>query len=391
MVAVKKIAILGSTGSIGTSALKVIEQRPDLFEVVSLAAARSVDTLAVQARKHQPRLIVVVDADAARRIKELLPSDLARRVVHGPAGYIEAVVSTEADVVLSAMVGAAGLMPTFAAVQAGKTVALANKETLVAGGEVVMKKAEETGATIVPVDSEHAAIFQALLGAKPKEVRTLWLTASGGPFRTKSAAEIEKVTPAEALDHPNWSMGPKITVDSATLMNKGLEVLEASWLFGQPLDKVKVVIHPQSVVHSLVEFVDGTMLAQMGVPDMRLPIASALTYPERLGWRLPRLELTELKALTFEEPDLKRFPALSLAYAAGRAGGNAPSILNAANEVAVDSFLRGNLDFNGIVACVEAVLERHDTTPVKSVAEVLAADRWARGEARSWLASRGES
>jgi 1-deoxy-D-xylulose-5-phosphate reductoisomerase len=390
VVAVKNIAILGSTGSIGTNALDVVEQRPDLFKVVSLAAARSVETLAVQARKHNPRLIVVLDGDAAQRIKQLLPSDLARRVVHGPAGYIEAVVSAGADVVLSAMVGAAGLIPTYAAVQAGLTVALANKETLVAGGEVVMKKAAETGAQIVPVDSEHAAIFQALMGSKPEEVKSLWLTASGGPFRAKSAAELEKVTPAEALKHPNWSMGPKITVDSATLMNKGLEVLEASWLFEQPLDKVRVVIHPQSVVHSLVEFVDGTMLAQMGVPDMRLPIASALTHPERMDWDLPRLELTQLKALTFEEPDINRFPALGLAYAAGRAGGDAPSVLNAANEVAVDAFLTGKLDFNGITACVETILERHDHTPVASVADVLEADRWARKEAREWLESRGE-
>ncbi len=389
--AVKKIAILGSTGSIGTNALDVVAQRPDLFEVVSLAAARSVDTLAVQARKHKPRLIVVLDGEAAQRLKELLPADLARRVVHGPAGYLEAVISAGADVVLSAMVGAAGLIPTYAAVQAGITVALANKETLVAGGELVMKKAAETGAQIIPVDSEHAAIFQALIGSNHQEVRSLWLTASGGPFRTKSAEELEKVTPAEALNHPNWSMGPKITVDSATLMNKGLEVLEARWLFGQPLDKVRVVIHPQSVVHSLVEFVDGTMLAQMGVPDMRLPIASALTYPERLGWDLPRLDLTQLAALTFEAPDLSRFPALNLAYCAGHAGGDAPAVLNAANEIAVDAFLNGRLDFNGIVSCVQSILERHETTPVASVADVLEADRWARGEARQWLASRGET
>lgn len=387
--AVKKIAVLGSTGSIGKNALEVVEQRPDLFEVVSLAAARSVEVLAVQARRHRPRLIVVLDAEAAQRIKALLPEDLARLVVHGPAGYIEAVVSAGADVVLSAMVGAAGLMPTFAAVRAGITVALANKETLVAGGEVVMKKAAETGAQIVPVDSEHAAIFQALLGSRPQEVRCLWLTASGGPFRGKSAAELEKVTPAEALDHPNWTMGPKITVDSATLMNKGLEVIEAGWLFGQPLDKVRVVIHPQSVVHSLVEFVDGTMLAQMGVPDMRLPIASALTHPERLPWELPRLELTRLKALTFEEPDMKRFPALAVAYAAGRTGGSAPAVLNGANEVAVEAFLAGRLDFTGITACVTQALEAHQAGPLESVAEVLEADRWARNQARQWLAARG--
>ncbi len=385
----RKVAILGSTGSIGQSALDVVARRSDLFEVVSLAAARSVETLASQAREHRPRLIAVLDAEAARRLRDLLPPDLARRVAHGPAAYLEAAVGAGAQVVLSAMVGSAGLMPTFAAVQAGLTVALANKETLVAGGEVVMAKAAETGAEIVPVDSEHAAIFQALLGARPQEVRCLWLTASGGPFRTKSAAEIQKVTPAEALEHPNWSMGPKITVDSATLMNKGLEVIEARWLFGQPLDKVRVVIHPQSVVHSLVEFVDGTMLAQMGVPDMRLPIASALTHPQRLAWDLPRLELTQQQALTFEEPDLERFPALGLAYAAGKAGGTAPAVLNGANEVAVEAFLAGRLDFPGITACVAEVLDRHQPAPAESVAAVLEADRWARGEARAWLNGRG--
>jgi 1-deoxy-D-xylulose-5-phosphate reductoisomerase len=388
VVAVKRLAILGSTGSIGTSALEVVEQRPERFQVVSLAAARSVETLAAQARRHRPRVIAVLDAEAAAGLRELLPEELAGRVVHGTAGYFAAAVDCGPDLLLSAMVGAAGLVPTFAAVQAGIDVALANKETLVAAGGPVTAKAAETGARIIPVDSEHSAIFQALNGGSRGEVAALWLTASGGPFRELPAARLAQVTPAQALDHPNWSMGPKITVDSATLMNKGLEVIEAAWLFGQPLEKVRVVIHPQSVVHSMVEFLDGTVLAQLGVADMRVPIASALTHPERLEWDLPRLEPAKMASLTFEEPDMGRFPALRLAREAGLAGGVAPAVLNAANEVAVEAFLAGGLGFTGITACVEAVLERHPGGPAETVAAVLEADRRAREAARGWLEER---
>ncbi len=385
----KRLAILGSTGSIGLSALEVVEARPRRFQVVSLAAARSVQTLALQARRHRPRVLAVIDRQAAERLKALLPQELAARVVCGPQGYLAAAVEAGADMVLSAMVGAAGLPSTFAAVQAGLDVALANKETLVAGGEPVTAAAAASGARILPVDSEHSALFQALEGNRRSQVRNLWLTASGGPFRRLSAAELARVTPEQALDHPNWSMGPKITVDSATLMNKGLEVIEAHWLFDTPLDRVQVVIHPQSLVHSLVEYIDGSILAQLGPPDMKLPIAYALTYPERLAWDWPRLDIRALGSLTFEEPDLKRFPALALAYAAGRQGGTAPAILNAANEVAVEAFLAGELDFPGICACVESVLAGSEAGPASSVAEVLEADRRARREARAWLRKRG--
>ena len=384
----KKLAILGSTGSIGVNTLKVVESRPHEFQVVSLAAARSVEALAEQARRHQPRLLAVRDQQAAAALRELLPSDLAKRVVQGTPGYLHAAAGVEADLVISAMVGAAGLMPTFAALEAGIDVALANKETLVAGGQVVTAKARETGAVILPVDSEHAALFQALLGSQPEQVRALWLTASGGPFRSLPADQLAQVTPQQALNHPNWSMGPKISIDSATLMNKGLEVIEAHWLFGQPWEKIKVVVHPQSVVHSMVEFVDGTFLAQMGPADMRLPIAAALSHPQRVDWDLPGLDITGLSALTFEEPDRKRFPALDLAYEAGRAGGTAPSALNGANEVAVEAFLRGRLPFTGIVDCVRRVLDRHQVGPADTVAAVLEADRWARGQARELVAAR---
>jgi 1-deoxy-D-xylulose-5-phosphate reductoisomerase len=388
VVVARRLAILGSTGSIGVSTLEVVQAHPGRFQVVSLAAARSVKKLAAQALKHQPQVLAVIDAAAAAELKALLPEELARRVVHGPQGYLEAAVGSGPQVVLSAMVGAAGLVPTYAAVQAGLTVALANKETLVAGGQPVMAAARAKGAVILPVDSEHSAIFQALMGNDPQKVRALWLTASGGPFREFNSQQLSQVTPAQALNHPNWSMGPKITVDSATLMNKGLEAIEAHWLFGQPLDKIKVVIHPQSVVHSLVEYTDGSVLAQMGLPDMRLPIAFALAYPERLASELPALPVTSMGPLTFQEPDRQRFPALELAYSAGRAGGTCPAVLNGANEVAVAAFLQGALSFTGIVACVRAVLEQHQAGPVDSVAEVLEADRWARGAARSWLAAR---
>jgi 1-deoxy-D-xylulose-5-phosphate reductoisomerase len=384
----KRLALLGSTGSIGLSALKVVEAAPELFRVVSLAAARSVDALAGQIARHRPEVAAVLDAAAAQALKALLPAGSPTRVVHGPQGYIEAAVGCGPDMVLSAMVGAAGLVPTFAAVAAGVDVALANKETLVAAGELVMAEARKTGAAILPVDSEHSAIFQALMGNDPARVRRLLLTASGGPFRGKSAAELKRVTREQALNHPNWSMGPKITIDSATLMNKGLEVIEARWLFSQPLDKIEVVIHPQSVVHSLVEYVDGSVVAQLGMPDMRLPIAFALAYPERRDWSLPALDLTKSGPLTFEPPDLTRFPALGLAYAAGRAGGAVPAALGAANEVAVESFLAGRLDFMGITACVSAVLESFDGRPASSVAAVLEADRWARQQARAWVRER---
>ncbi len=385
----KRLAILGSTGSIGLSALKVIETAPESFRVVSLAAARSVRVLAEQARRHRPEVIAVLDARAAEELKALVPPDLAGRVAHGPQGYLEAAVGFGPDLVLSAMVGAAGLVPTFAAVAAGLDVALANKETLVAAGHLVMAEAKKTGAAILPVDSEHSAIFQALMGNDPAGVRRLLLTASGGPFRSASPAELKRVTPEQALNHPNWSMGPKITIDSATLMNKGLEVIEARWLFDQPLEKIQVVIHPQSVVHSLVEYVDGSMVAQLGVPDMRLPIAFALAYPERRYWNLPPLDLTKTGPLTFEPPDMERFPALRLAYQAGQAGGAAPAVLGGANEVAVESFLAGGLDFPGITACAASVLEAFPGRPADSVAAVLEADRWARAQARAWVAGRG--
>lgn len=385
----KRLAILGSTGSIGASTLDVVEKNPERFQVVSLAAARSVEALARQCMRHRPKIAAVLDADSAAALKTLLPKDSQTKVVHGPEGYLAAALGEEPDLLLSAMVGAAGLMPTYAAVKAGVNVALANKESLVVGGELVMGQAKKTGAAIIPVDSEHSALFQALMGNESSWVKNLWLTASGGPFRKMSAEELSQATPEMALKHPNWSMGPKVTIDSSTLMNKGLEVIEAHWLFDQPLERIKVVIHPQSMVHSLVEYKDGNMMAQLGPPDMRLPIAFALGYPQRMDWKLPSLDPIALGRLTFEEPDLERFPALSLAYQAARAGGTSCAVLNAANEIAVESFLSGGLDHPGITACVGAVLDAHRIETVDSVATVLESDRWARSQARDWLKTRG--
>lgn len=385
----KRLAILGSTGSIGQSTLDVVRRQAERFEVVSLTAASSVEALAAQAIEFKPKIIAVANREAAGRLRALLPAGLRSLVAHGAEGYLEAAAGCGAQVVVSAMVGAAGLLPTLAAVKAGLTVALANKETLVAGGELVMAEAARGGATILPVDSEHSAIFQCLLAGAPEEVARLWLTASGGPFRQLDRQALAKVTPEQALAHPNWSMGPKITVDSATLMNKGLEVIEAHWLFDQPYDKIKVVVHPQSIVHSMVEFVDGNFMAQMGPPDMRLPIALALNHPRRLRAVGPSLDPGKLAALSFEEPDPERFPALGLACRAGRAGKAAPAVLNAANEVAVRRFLAGRLGFLDIASCVEAVLERHPGLPADSIGAILEADRWARAEARAWLDRRG--
>jgi 1-deoxy-D-xylulose-5-phosphate reductoisomerase len=387
-VGLKRLAILGSTGSIGANALDVIERFPGRYRVVSLAAARSIDLLAEQAHRHRPEIIAVLNAEVAAELKKVLPRELKTQVVFGPEGYAAAAIESGAEVVVSAMVGAAGLLPTYAAVSKGLTIALANKESLVAGGELVMAKARQTGARILPVDSEHSAIFQCLMGNDKSEARFIWLTASGGPFRNLSRSDLAKVTPEMALNHPNWEMGPKITVDSATLMNKGLEVIEAHWLFGQSYDSIKVVVHPQSLVHSMVEFQDGSVIAQLGPPDMRLPIAFALSYPKRLKWDVPSLDLAALGALTFELPDEERFPALGLAFAAGRQGGVSPAVLNGANEVAVQSFLSGRLDYLGITACVEDILSQHPGGRAESVTAVSAADDWARLKAEEWVNAR---
>lgn len=389
MEVVKKIAILGSTGSIGRSTLAVVAEHPQEFTVAGLAAGRNVELLAAQIGQFQPALVSVQDEEAAARLRQLLPSGNTRQILAGPQGAATVATAAGADLVVSAMVGAAGLEPTLAAIEAGIPVALANKETLVAAGSLVMAAARKKGVALLPVDSEHSALMQAMEGQRREDVKKLWLTASGGPFRSWPAEKLAEVTPAQALRHPNWSMGAKITIDSATMMNKALEVIEASVLFGLPVDRIGVYIHPQSIIHSLVEYVDGSVIAQLGVPDMRLPIAYALTYPRRLPLSGPPLDLGQIAQLTFEEPDLQRFPSLKLGYEAARAGGTMPAVLNAANEVAVAAFLEERLSYRGIPRVVAATMEAHTPAPLASLAQVLEVNRWARECAQDLIARKG--
>jgi 1-deoxy-D-xylulose-5-phosphate reductoisomerase len=383
----QRLAILGSTGSVGEQALSVVEAFPDRYRVVALAAGRNLEKLAHQVRRFRPELVSVADPTLAAQLRQTL-SGLRVEIASGEDGLL-AVATHSADLVLSALVGAVGLAPTLAAIQAGRDIALANKETLVMAGALMLREARARGVSLLPVDSEHSAIFQALSGQRREDVSRLILTASGGPFRSWDAARIARASVEEALRHPNWEMGPKITIDSATLMNKGLEVIEARWLFDMPPERVDVVVHPQSIVHSLVEFVDGSVLAQLGLPDMRVPIAVALAHPERLPLELPRLDLAALGRLEFEDPDRKRFPCLDLAYQASRGAEAAPAVLNAANEMSVAAFLAGRVPFPAIAETNAAVLDafegRAGAPALGSLGDVLEADRWARETARARL------
>ena len=383
----KRLAILGSTGSIGTHTLDVVRAHPDEFEVTALAAGANLDLLERQARQFSPRLVSVASEAGAQELRRRLGAGRTE-VVWGTDGLVEAASNGRADTVVSAIVGAAGLLPTMAAVRAGKAVALANKESLVMAGGLVMAAARAAGRRILPVDSEHCAIFQCLEHDPGRRVQRLILTASGGPFRALPREAFARITPEDALRHPTWAMGRKITIDSATLVNKGLEVIEAHWLFDLPVDRVDVIVHPQSVVHSMVEYVDGSILAQLGVPDMRLPIQYALTYPERYPSPTPRLDLKATAALTFEPVDRDKFPCLDLAYAACRAGGSAPTVLNAANEVAVQWFLDRRIRFDEIPTVIRRALDAHPSREVTSVEEVLGVDRQVRASLEPRAASR---
>jgi 1-deoxy-D-xylulose-5-phosphate reductoisomerase len=377
----KRLAILGSTGSIGQNALAVVAEHPQEFQVVGLAAGKNLGVLVEQINTVRPALVSVQDEVVARELKARLGDNVFPKILAGPEGSVAVAAAADVDLVVSAMVGAVGLEPTLAAVMAGKSVALANKETLVAAGPLVMAAVAAHGTALIPVDSEHSAIFQALAGHRREEVRRLWLTASGGPFRTWPKDRLAAATPAQALKHPNWSMGAKITIDSATMMNKALEVIEASVLFGLPVSQVEVYIHPQSIIHSLVEFVDGSWLAQLGLPDMRVPIAYALTYPRRLPMNSEPLDLGRVAQLTFERPDFTRFPSLRLGYEAAAAGGTMPAVLNAANEVAAAAFLEKRLTFLGIPRVVEETMAAHRQAPITSLEQVLAVNQWAREHA----------
>jgi 1-deoxy-D-xylulose-5-phosphate reductoisomerase len=372
----RKLAILGATGSVGKSTLDLIERNPERFEVVAVTAATNAEALADIARRTGARLAVVSDERRLSDLQELLVGSNCRAEA-GDEALIEAAAG-EAELVIAAIVGCAGLKPVMAAVEAGRTVALANKEALVTAGALMTEAAVRSGATLLPIDSEHNAIFQCLACSRNDDIARIILTASGGPFRTASAEMMRSATPAEAVAHPNWSMGAKISVDSATMMNKGLELIEAHHLFGVPSKRIEIVIHPQSVVHSLVEFVDGSVLAQLGSPDMRIPIAYALAWPERIPTPAQRLDLASIARLEFEEPDLTRFPALRIAREALEAGGSAPAVLNAANEAAVSRFLTGSIGFTDIPRLVERALEESNLAAPSSIAEVLEIDRLTR-------------
>jgi 1-deoxy-D-xylulose-5-phosphate reductoisomerase len=377
----KRLSLLGSTGSIGVSCLEVVADFPELFEIVALTGANNLSLLAAQIRRFRPQVAAVLHEADAQTLREMVKGS-STEILSGIEGLMVCAAHADTQMTLSAIVGAAGLVPTLAAIEAGKDVALANKETLVTAGALVMEAVARKGVRLYPVDSEHSALFQSLEGHRSRDVRRLILTASGGPFRTWSLAQMQNVTPADALAHPNWSMGRKISIDSATMMNKGLEVIEAHWLFAVPVDRINVLIHPQSIVHSMVEYCDGAVIAQLGVPDMKTPIAYALSYPERIPLKLPPLDLCSIGSLTFEEPDLQRFPCLKLAYAAIAAGGVAPAVLNAANEIAVEAFLGGKIPFLAIPKIIEAVLDRHDPLVPVHLDDILHADRFARVEAR---------
>ncbi len=378
----KNIVVLGSTGSIGENALRIVEALPDRLRIVGLAAQRSTDRLLEQARQFGVQHVAVGDPAAAETCATAVPEGV---IVHpGPEGLVELATVPDVDIVLCSVVGLAGLPPVIAAVEQGTDVALATKEVLVGAGQRVMQTCQRTGARLLPVDSEHSGLFQCLAGhtVDGAGVRRMILTASGGPFRDRSDVDFDHVTAGEALAHPTWSMGPKVTIDSATLMNKGLELIEAHWFFGIPFSRLDVVVHPQSIVHAMIEFEDGNSVAHMTRPDMRFAIQYALTWPDRCEGGLPSLDLAALEGLTFEAPDRKRFPCLDLAVAAGEAGGTSTAVLNAANEVAVERFLAGKIRFSGIWRIVESALSEHKRVDDPDLAAIMAADQWARGFAR---------
>jgi len=374
----KRLSILGSTGSIGTNVLNIVEMFPHKFDVKALAAKKNIRRLARQIEQFHPEVVSVFDENRAQELKDCLPPGTGVDIFYGADGYRAVAAHSTADMTVTAMVGAAGLKPTLAAIEAGKSIALANKETLVMAGDYVMKAAAEKGVEILPIDSEHSAIFQCLQGQSREDLDKILLTASGGPFLNRPAAEFKDITREDALKHPNWQMGPKITIDSATLMNKGLEVLEARWLFSVPPEMIEVVIHPQSIIHSMVAYKDGSVIAQLGVPDMKGAIAYALSYPQRLPLQQPLPQFNASQTLSFQEPDLTKFPCLAMAFKACEIGGTLPAVLNAANEIAVHGFLNQEIAFIDIVPVIGQTMERHPVVSNPGLSEILAADLWAR-------------
>ncbi len=377
----KNIAILGSTGSIGVSTLDIVSSHPDRFRIIALTAGKNLDLFATQIKKFTPRIAAVASPDDIPRLRELCHGvDVI--ITGGVEGLVAAATADESDMVVAAIVGAAGLVPTAAAIRAGKDIALANKEILVTAGHLFMELVAAAGVRLFPVDSEHSAIFQSMEGHRSEDIQRIILTASGGPFLNTPADSLGAVTVADALNHPNWAMGKKISIDSATMMNKGLEVIEAHWLFNTPVDKIQVNIHPQSIIHSMVEYIDGSVIAQLGSPDMKAPIAYALAYPERITTGVKPLDLTTMSGLTFHNPDCEKFPCLQLAYRAMTDGESMPAVMNAANEIAVAEFLAGTCSFTRIAEIIERTMDAHVPHPLGSIEEVLDADRWGRETAR---------
>jgi 1-deoxy-D-xylulose-5-phosphate reductoisomerase len=381
----KRVVILGATGSIGESALKVARDIPERMEIVGLAAKSNAEKLAVAANEVRPESVCLVDKSQIAVLRRAL--DYAPRIFSGEEGLVEIACLTKADIVLVAIVGTGGLRPALAAIEAGKDLAVASKEILVMAGEIVMHAARKNSVQVLPVDSEHNAIFQCLDGKRPADVRRIILTASGGPFRETSREDFDSITPEQALKHPTWNMGPKITIDSATLFNKGLEMIEAHWLFGVDMKRVEVVVHPQSIVHSMVEFIDGSTLAQLSYSNMCFPIQYAVTWPDRVPNTLPPLDFSKLSKLEFSIPRYDDFPALNLARRAGETGGTLPAVMNAANEVAVAAFLEGEVRFQQIWGIVEDTMNRHTTVARPNLDVILGADQWARTQAQNWVQS----
>jgi 1-deoxy-D-xylulose-5-phosphate reductoisomerase len=385
----KRLSILGSTGSIGCNTLKIVKKFPDRFQIVSLAAKTNVALMAEQIEQFKPGLAVMYDLKHAELLRQAIPAKQQVEILFGHEGYLKAASQNDADTVVTAVVGAAGLLPTLEAIEAGKHIALANKETLVMAGELVMKKALDSGINIFPVDSEHSAIFQCLEGHRKTDLKKILLTASGGPFLNWPKSDFERITPEDALNHPTWKMGKKITIDSATLMNKGLEIIEAKWLFDVAPEQIQVIVHPQSIIHSLVSYCDGSIIAQLSKPDMTGAIAYALSYPERLDMDSSFLSLPSLGALTFSEPDSEKFPCLSLAMEACRTGGTLPAVLNAANEKAVGFFLEDKIGFIQIPQLIEKVMNQHQVIPSPELDEILQSDQWARKTAEKVMGEFG--
>ena len=379
----KKISILGSTGSIGTQTLDVVRKNKDKFEVVAISANSSIDLLLEQILEFNPKYVAVYNEESAKKLKDMIPNNIDIEILSSMEGLVKICELEEVDIVLTAVVGMIGLVPTMAAIKAKKTIALANKETLVTAGEIVMRKKKKNNVEILPVDSEHSAIFQCLNGERKKNIEKIILTASGGPFRGKKKEELIKVTKNEALKHPNWDMGRKISIDSSTLMNKGLEVIEAKWLFDVDVEDIDIVVHPQSIIHSMVSFRDSSVMAQLGCPDMRLPIEYALTYPERSKTDFERLDLAKIATLTFEKPDMETFPCLKLAFKALKLGGTYPAVLNSANEVLVNEFLDDKIGFYDIPYYIERSLDQHNNRSNPTLEDILEVDK----ETRAFLAN----